>query len=111
MSTKALLLIGSLLLGGFAVAVAIASATTEPEGTIAFHGSESSLRLLSVEGQRCGLPKPKIERVGKFLTLVVHTSVPADGRATCVVKWVLAHPEAKIGFLGNQAFVGEETPS
>jgi hypothetical protein len=111
MGTRALPVIGSLLLVGFAVAVAIARTETEPEGTIAFHGSEASLNLLSVEAQRCGLPNAKIQRIGKFLALTVQTSGPADSRATCVVEWVLAHPEAKIGFLGNQAFTGEDRSS
>ena len=111
MSTRALFLIGSLLLGGLAAAVAIASAEPEREGGIAFHGSEASLNLLSVEAKRCGFPKPKIERLGKFLALVVQTSGPADRRATCLVVWVFAHPEAKIGLLGNQAFTGEDRSS
>ena len=80
----------------------------EREGTIAFHGSEASLNLLSVEAKRCGFLKPKIERLVKFLALVVQTSEPADRRATCLVVWVFAHPEAKIGLLGNQAFTGED---
>ena len=111
MSTRALLLIGSLLLGGFTVAVAIARSGREPVGTIGFHGSEASLKLLSAEARRCGLPDAKIERIGKFLALMVQTSGPADSRATCVVQWVFAHPEAKIGFLGNQAFTAEDRSS
>lgn len=110
MSTRALLLIGSLLLGGFAVAVVVANTAPEPTGTIVFHGSERSLTILSAEATRCGLRQTKVEKIGKFLALTVRTSGVADTRATCLVRWVLAHPEAKIGFLGNQALASESKP-
>ena len=107
MSTRAVLLIGSLVLCGFAVAVVLANTETEPEGMMGFHGSEASLKLLAAEAQRCGLPNAKIERTGKFLALMIRTAGPADSRASCVLKWVFGHPEAKIGLLGNQALASE----
>ena len=110
MSTRAVILIGSLLLGGFAVVIAMVIANPEPTGTIRFHGSEASLTNLSAEATRCGLRQTKIERIGKFLAFTVQTSGPAYPGAACLVRWVLAHPDAKIGFLGNQASANASSP-
>ena len=101
---KALLLIGSLLLGAFVMEVAVANSAPKPTGTIGFHGSQASLSLLSAEATRCGLFQSKVERIGKFLTLTVKTSGFADPHVACLVQWVLSHPEAKVGFIGNEAF-------
>jgi len=99
-----------LLLGGLALAIAIASTGPEPTGQIRFHGSEASLTTLAAEAKECGLQKAKIEKIGRFLALTVDTSGLVDPRASCLVRWVLDHPEAKIGFLGNQAFASESKP-
>ncbi len=108
MNTRVVFLVGSLLLAG--VVAAVASTRPEATATIWFHGSQASLTTLSAEATRCGLLQTRIEKIGRFLTLTVETSGPADPRATCLVRWVLDHPEAKIGFLGNQAVASRSRP-
>ena len=77
---------------------------------IRFHGSKAALTRLSAEASKCGLLQTKIEKIGRFLALTVQTSGPTDPRTTCLIGWVLDHPEARIGFLGNQALAAESRP-
>jgi hypothetical protein len=107
MGRKMILTIGSLLLGAVALAMGVAGTRPEPMQAISFHGSRASLTTLSAEAAKCGLRKTKIERIGRFLALTVYTAGITDESGTCLVRWVLAHPEAGIGFLGNQAFANE----
>ena len=99
-------LIGSLLVAGVAAGYTLTGHRKAPTGTMMFHSSEASLALLSAEAKRCGLRHMKTETIGRFLALVVETPI-ADPRADCLIRWILAHPEADIGFLGNQAVATE----
>jgi hypothetical protein len=78
--------------------------------TVPFSGSEASLKVLSAEAKRCGISNAKLERIGTFLALTVQTSGPSDAGYQCLVGWVFAHPESKIGFLGNEAFSAQTKP-
>ena len=101
MASKISLIAGSLLIVGVAVVLALALSAPEAMSTVRFSGSEASLKALSVEAKLCGISDAKVERIGKFLALTVQTTGPSDAGFECLVGWVLAHPQSKIGFLGN----------
>jgi hypothetical protein len=104
MASKTPLIAGSLMIVGVAVAVVIAIALAEPAptSTIRFSGSEASLKVLSAQAQRCGISHAKLESIDTSFALSVKASGSSDTSFKCLVAWVVAHPESKIGFLGNQ---------
>lgn len=93
-----------------AAAMAFARPDSKHPTAIRFHGTEGALKRLQAEAASFGFRQWKIEPIGGFLALTVETARIGDNRAACLVEWVFSHPEAKIGFLGNQAVVGKAGP-
>ena len=72
--------------------------------TLPITGSKASLTTLAAAAQRCGFRDAKVgERIGRFPVVVLNTRGFGDHRTECVIKWIFAHPEQKLGFIGNEA--------
>jgi hypothetical protein len=75
--------------------------------TVMLTGSKASLEKLTDAARRCGYKDAAMAALPQgtpILSLEVPTTLPPEGsRFDCVSKWMFAHPQENLGFIGNAA--------